>query len=160
MKALHSLLAGLALLGAAPAPAPSIPIGLVLDDTLGKTVKGWFHAQGTMFSVSKTKDGVTTSELDCCIAVFTRAKSYIVARTEPLARNATGGVIKEKVVAVRRIDTRPGELEMVCSLYSLQTAISLKNRKTNMVRSIVVDEGALGLLEWKDSEGRCGIEGD
>jgi hypothetical protein len=143
---------------AAP-PASTIKVGQVLDDSLGKTVNGWLHTLGSMFSSYETKGDVTTGKLDCCIAMLTKGRSYIVARTEPLARNATNGVIKEKVIGVQRIDLRPGEVETLCSLFSLQIVFSVRNPKTNQVRSVVVDEGKLATLEWHDTNQRCGEEG-
>lgn len=158
MKRLPILFVATALFGAAP--APGIRVGLVLDDTLGKTVNGWLHTQGSMFNVTRHKDGVSTVDLDCCIAVFSKGRSTIVARTVPLAKNATGGVIKERITDLRRIDLRPGETEMGCGLFTLNLVYSVKNPKTGNVRSIVVDEGGLGTLDWKDDQNRCGVEGD
>jgi hypothetical protein len=156
------LLIAVAMLLAVPAlaapPAPSIKVGQVLDDTLGKTVNGWEHTQGSMFTSFEFKNGVQTGKLDCCIAVFRKARSFMVALTEPVARNKTGGVIKEKVLAVLRIDLRPGEEEMSCGLFSLQIILSVKNPKTNWVRSVIVDQSALGMLEWRDTKGQCGID--
>lgn len=139
----------------APLPAPAIAVGQVLNDTLGKSVNGWLHGQGAMFSRTETKGNVTTASLDCCIAVFSRGHSYIIARTEPLARNPDGGVIREKVATVERIDLRSGEIETECSLFSLQIVFSVRNPKTNQVRSVFVDNGALALLEWHDTANRC-----
>lgn len=160
---MRNSLTALIVLLAAPAlaatPAPGITVGQVLDDTLGKPVNGWLHTQGSMFTSFETKDGVRTGKLDCCIAVFRKGRSYIVARTEPLAHNAKGGVIKEKVVAIKRLDMRPGEVETMCELFSLQLELSVHNPKTRMVRSVVVENGALGLLEWLDTSGQCGFDG-
>lgn len=139
--------------------APGIAVGQVLNNTLGKTVNGWLHNQGSMFGTSETKDSVTTIKLDCCIAVFSKGNSFIVARTEPLARNPAGGVIREKVIAVQRIDLRPGEVETQCSLFVLDLVVSVRNPKSGWVRSVVVSEGTLGLLEWRDNSGRCGEDG-
>ncbi|HEX4847515.1 MAG TPA: hypothetical protein VFV30_05190 [Novosphingobium sp.] len=143
---------------AAPAPAGTIAVGQVLNDTLGKVVNGWTHNVGAMFKRYETRDGVTTGTLDCCVAVFSRGSSYIVARTEPLARTANGGVIREKVIAVQRLDLRPGEIETTCDLFNLDIAMSVRNPKTNWVRSVVISYGEIQMLEWRDTSNRCGEE--
>lgn len=158
------------LLCAAPLAAkpakPSLPVspqgivmGQVLNDTLGKTVNGWLHFQGSTYGTSETKDYVTTTRIDCCVAVFSKGRSYIVALTQPLARNPTGGVIKEKVVALKRIDARPGEVQEECSLFTLNLGLTLRNPKTMMARSVVIDNGGFAVLEWKDTFRQCGSDG-
>ena len=158
MKALFKVLPVLALIGAAP--APGITIGTVLDDSLGKTVRGWLHASGSMYDVFERNGNVIKIKSDCCIAILTKGNSYIIAQTVPLKRLPNGGVIKEKIIDLRRIDLRPGEEGMACNLYGLQIVFSVLNPKTRMARSVVVDGKKLSLLEWKDSERRCFIEGD
>lgn len=143
---------------AAPAATGTIAVGQVLNDTLGKTVNGWTHNTGAMFMRFDTQNGVTTGTLDCCVAVFSRGKSYIVARTQPLTRSANGGVIKEKVIAVKRLDLRQGEIETTCDLFNLDLAISVRNPKTNWVRSVVISYGKIEMLEWRDTSGRCSEE--
>lgn len=159
---ISALFAAAALLTApalAAPPAPAITAGQVLDDTLGKVVNGWLHLQGSMYMTYSTSDAVTTGTLDCCIAVFSKGRSYIVARTEPVERNAQGGVIKERVMALKRLDARPGEVQEECSLYTLNLALTLRNPKTMMARSVVVDQGGLSVLEWKDAAGNCASDG-
>jgi hypothetical protein len=152
-------------LAAKPAKPPlplapqAIVVGQVLNDTLGKTVNGWLHASGSMFGTAETKGEVTTTRLDCCIAVFSKGRSYIVALTEPVARNSAGGVIKEKVVALKRIEARPGEVQEECSLFNLNLGLTLRNPKTMMARSVVIDNGGFAVLEWKDTFRNCGSDG-
>lgn len=142
-----------------PAPAATeIAVGQVLDDTLGKTVNGWTHNTGSMFTRYEARNGVTIEKLDCCVAVFNRGNSYIVARTQPLARTPTGGVIRERVIAVKRLDLRPGEIETLCDLFNLDLALSVRNPTTNWVRSVVISYGEIQMLEWRDTSGRCGEE--
>ncbi|MBN8500426.1 MAG: hypothetical protein J0M19_04670 [Sphingomonadales bacterium] len=149
-----------ALCAAGLSAAPSggtLAVGQVLDDSMGKSVNGWLHMQGSMYTTRSTKNSVTTETQACCVAVLKRGTSYIVARTEVMARNPTGGVIKERIASLRRIDARPGEDLIDCSLFSLNLALSLKNEKTRMVRSVVVDDGGLAVIEWKDTDGRCSL---
>lgn len=154
-----ALAAGSALAQNKPAPAAqTIAVGQVLQDTLGKTVNGWTHNIGSMFMRYETRDGVTTGTLDCCVAVFNRGNSYIVARTQPLARTPNGGVIRERVIAVKRIELRPGEIETLCDLFNLDLALSVRNPKTKWVRSVVISHGEIQMLEWRDTSGRCGEE--
>lgn len=160
MKHLPIALSALVLLGASPAPAPGIKPGLVLNDTLGQTVNGWLHASGAMFTVLKNRNGVWIREDDCCVATFQKGQSYIIARTLPLTRSPNGGVIKERVLETRRIDVRPGEEGVGCNAFGLQFHMSLKNPKTLAVRSVVIHDGKLGLLEWKDNGNYCEREGD
>ena len=136
MKHLPLSFAALVLLGAAPAPAPGISPGLVLNDTFGKNVNGWQHAGGAMFSVMKFKNGAWTQELDCCVATFRKGQSFIIARTLPLTRRPDGAVIKERVLETRQLDLRPGEEEMGCNAFGIQFQMSFKNRKTLAVRSV------------------------
>lgn len=160
-----SAIVAIVLLSAAPLiakPAPSAPgiaVGQVLNDTLGKTVNGWLHSSGSMFGTSTTKDEITTTRLDCCIAVFSKGRSYIVALTQPIERNGKGGVIKEKVVATKRLDARPGEVQEECSLFNLNIGLTLRNPKTMMARSVVIDNGGFAVLEWKDTFRQCGSDG-
>lgn len=162
---LITALAAAAPLAAKPAkpPLPVAPQGIVagqvLNDTLGKTVNGWLHSSGSMFGTSETKGEVTTTRLDCCIAVFSKGRSYIVALTEPVTRSANGGVIKEKVVAIKRLDARPGEVQEECSLFNLNIGLTLRNPKTMMARSVVIDNGGFAVLEWKDTFRNCGSDG-
>lgn len=158
---LFALLFSAVPLAAKPAntPQPGIEVGQILNDTLGKTVRGWNHFQGSMYYKSETKDGVTTSKLDCCIAVFSQGRSYIVALTAPVERKANGAVIKEKVIAIKRLDARPGELQEECSLYNLNLGLTLRNPKNRMARSVVVDNGGFSVLEWRDSAGSCASDG-
>lgn len=142
-----------------PVAPQGIVVGQVLNDTLGKTVNGWLHSSGSMYGTSETKGEVTTTRLDCCIAVFSKGRSYIVALTEPVARNANGGVIKEKVVALKRIDARPGEVQEECGLFGLNLGLTLRNPKTMMARSVVIDNGGFAVLEWKDTFRNCGSDG-
>ena len=145
----------------AEAPADdTIRLGQVLDDTLGTSVNGWQHSRGSMYTIRETADGVTTEKLTCCVAEFHRENSYIVAVTEPLARNPDGGVIKERVIALVRLDAGPDESYSECGLFGLNLGLSLKDEKTGMVRSVVIDQGGLQTFEWKDSEGRCGYGDD
>jgi hypothetical protein len=152
-------------LAAKPAKPPlavapqGIVVGQVLNDTLGKTVNGWLHSSGSMFGTSETKGEVTTTRLDCCIAVFSKGRSYIVALTEPVTRSANGGVIKEKVVAIKRLDARPGEVQEECGLFNLNIGLTLRNPKTMMARSVVIDNGGFAVLEWKDTFRNCGSDG-
>ena len=140
---------------AVPPPPPPIPVGQVIDDGLGKTISGWLYAQGSLYHKRETKGEVTTEAYECCIALFSRGKHYTVARTEALAKTPTGGVTRERVTQTFRLTVRPGEIEMECWLYSLNVALSLKNPATGMVRSVIVDNETIALLEWKDSDGRC-----
>jgi hypothetical protein len=140
-------------------PPQGIVVGQVLNDTMGKTVNGWLHFQGSMYGTSETKDEITTTRLDCCIAVFSKGRSYIVALTEPIERNGKGGVIKEKVVAIKRLDARPGEVQEECSLFNLNLGLTLRNPKTMMARSVVIDNGGFAVLEWKDTFRQCGSDG-
>ncbi len=140
---------------AAAPPPPPIPVGQVIDDGLGKTISGWLYAQGSLYHKRETKGEVTTEAYECCIALFSWGKHYTVARTEALARTPTGGVTRERVTQTFRLTVRPGEIEMECWLYSLNVALSLKNPATGMVRSVIVDNETIALLEWKDSDGRC-----
>ena len=162
---LAALLLGAMPLAAKPAkpPLPGALQGIaevqVLDDTLGKTVKGWLHSSGSMYGKSETKGEVTTTRLDCCVAVFSKGRSYIVALTEPVTRSPTGGVIKEKIVALKRIDARPGEVQEECSLFGLNLGLTLRNPKTMMARSVVIDNGGFAVLEWKDTFRNCASDG-
>ena len=142
-----------------PVAPQGIVVGQVLNDTLGKTVNGWLHSSGSMYGTSETKDHITTTRLDCCIAVFSKGRSYIVALTEPVTRSANGGVIKEKVVAIKRLDAQPGEVQEECSLFNLNLGLTLRNPKTMMARSVVIDNGGFAVLEWKDTFRQCGSDG-
>jgi hypothetical protein len=142
-----------------PVPPPGIAVGQVLNDTLGKTVNGWLHFSGSMYGTSETKDEVTTTRLDCCISLFSKKRSYIVALTDPIERNGKGGVIKEKIVAIKRIEALPGEVQEECSLFNLNVGLTLRNPKTMMARSVVIDNGGFAVLEWKDTFRNCASDG-
>lgn len=156
MRPIMLAIASLTLLGAAPAPSPGIPIGMVITDGLGKTFNGWLYQTGSMFTRFETRNEVTTGRLDCCVAMFSKGRSFIVARTEPLTRAENGGVIKEKVIATKRLDARPGEEQSECDLFGIDLGLSLRHTKTAWVRSVVVTgNGDLAYLEWKDTDNRC-----
>lgn len=156
------LAAGLAL-GASPAlaqkkptPAPvGITVGQVLDDTLGKTVNGWLHTSGSLYAKRETKDYVTTETMECCVAVFNRGNRFIVARTEAVTRNPTGGVIKERVLATHRLTARPGEVETDCSLIGQSAFLTLQDPKTGWLRSVVLSGDAFITVTWKDPGSFC-----
>lgn len=154
MKRLLLALATLPLLGAAP--APGISIGLEITEGLGKTINGWLYQNGSMFTRFDTRNQITTGRLDCCVAMFVKGRSFIVARTQPLTRAANGGVIKEKVIATKRLEARPGEEQSECDLLGIDMGLSLRNAKTAWVRSVVITRsGDLDYLEWKDTGNRC-----
>lgn len=163
MRTELTLLTAALMLAAAPAQAQQrkgpaaqdIAVGQVLDDTLGKTVNGWQHTSGSLYEKRETKDYVTTETMECCVAVFNRGNRYIVARTEAVTRNPTGGVIKERVLSIDRLSARPGEVEVDCSLIGQRAFLTLHDPKTGWLRSVVLNGDAFVTVTWKDPGGFC-----
>lgn len=162
MRTRLALFGGLALAAAPlqaqqkPAPpAGDIAVGQVLDDTLGKTVKGWMHTSGNLYHKRETKDFVTTETLECCVSVFTRGNRYIIARTEAVTRNPDGGVIKERVLSTYRLTARHGEVEILCSLIGQTAFVTLHDPKTGWLRSVVMNGDEFVTVTWKDPGGYC-----
>ncbi|HOB14598.1 MAG TPA: hypothetical protein PK680_03065 [Novosphingobium sp.] len=148
-------------LSAKPAVKPSADTGIhegqILDDVSGKTVNGWQSKGGAMYPVKPGEGQAPGDAYACCVALFQKGNTFAVARTEPLERNPDGGVIKERVITVMKITALPGEEETMCEGLPTYHALSLKNEKTGMVRSVTVDPaGEMKLETWKDAKGQCG----
>lgn len=137
-----------------------IYIGQILVDANGKVINGWQSKGGAMYQTRPGAGLAPGDAYECCIHLFQKGSKYIVARTVAVERASDGGVIKERVAAMARITAQRGEEETTCEGTGSYLALSLKNERSGMVRSIVVSpKGELSELLWKDSKGLCGYDG-
>lgn len=153
--------AGLAVWTPAVMAAPQAPVavGQVITSASDEPVAGWRRFSGAMFAARATASGVTTETLACCVVVLMKGGDYVVARTEAVERNARGGVVSERVLGAYSLTRSAAETPVECGLFWISPAFSLKDKTTQMVRSVVVTDKGFETLTWKDPDRRCDYDG-
>lgn len=145
-------------LQAQPATAPSaggIAVGQVLDNLLTKTVNGWLQFGIMSYPKRVTRGYVTSETMECCVVLYQRGNSYIVARAAPVLRSPQGEVKRFRIEALHRLTARPDEEQVECRLPGNWTFLTLKDPKTGWLRSVVMDRDAFVSVTWQDPGSYC-----
>lgn len=143
---------------AAQASSTEIVVGQVLGNEVGQTINGWSHLAGGMFTKRITVNFVTTETSGCCSAIFEKADQILILRTEPLARNATGGVLAERVTERLVVKKKSGEISVGdCNVLWILPSWTLLNQRTGAARSFFVTNDGIRQLSWVDDQGNCDL---
>ena len=154
--AFASAAAALVLGGAAQAqPVRAPAAGDVVDTGTGQSVGGWRSLGGGLYPRRVDRNQVTTETLGCCFQVFQRGRTFLVARTVAVTRDAQGGVVSARIAAVTTLTAGPDEEHTSCSLLWITPELSLRDRRTGMVRSVVIQDGRFVTLAWRDPGSFC-----
>ena len=161
MRALgRTIFIGIVLLALAPPGAGAQPRGSLAKGQLirgqqDETIGGWLWSAGGLYATRTTRDHVTTEAQACCFALLTRGDQITVARTVAVETNARGGVTLQRVLDTMTIRRAAAEDVVDCGPLWIVPALSLKDRRTKLVRSVVVADAGFSLLTWKDGAGTC-----
>jgi len=95
------------------------------------------------------------SGYECCYTLFTREGGYALAITVPVAKNAMGGVIAEKITAIKFLKLSASEEQVECDPLWLKAIFSSREEGTNLIHSWLFDGTDFQRLTWVDDDGRC-----
>lgn len=158
MKAFISAVAFLglsAVIHARPNEA-ELKVGQVIGSENGQIINGWEHVGGGMIPRRVTADYVTKETLDCCFVIFQKQQSTLIARTTPVAKNPTGGILAERIEEIVKLDAKPGEIGVGdCSILWISPAWTLVNEQTKLARSAIVTTDGIRMLSWVDDDSTC-----
>lgn len=132
-----------------------IAVGQVIGNEVNQVINGWTSLGGGHYARRTTANFVTTEVSVCCYSIFEKGDEYLLARSEPIARNPRGGVLAERIEAIYRIKRKPTEEITMCNILWLDLALSLYDNRSGMVRSIVVTEEGFEPVTWKGSGEAC-----
>jgi hypothetical protein len=79
----------------------------------------------------------------------------LVLRTEPVARDARGKPLTERIVRSKWITRRQSESITDCQLLYLSPQLSLFDNNTEAIRSVVMDNGEFVIVSWRDPGSYC-----
>jgi len=141
---------------ARPAPDSALAVGTVIPAAHDSVVGGWRQLYRTHWSRRVLQANSVAETQECCIAVFEKGMALMVLRTEPVTRNARGEPLTERVVRSKWITRRRDETITDCQILYLSPALSLYDEKTEMIRSVAIDDGEFALITWRDpGSGSC-----
>jgi hypothetical protein len=135
-----------------------LEVGQVIGNESGQVINGWTDLGGGFFSPPPhraTSDMKSPSGYECCYTLFTRDDDYALAITVPVAKNVTGGVIAEKITAIKFLKLSDSEEQVWCDPLWLKAVFSSRKTGTNLVRSWLFDGTDFQGLTWMDDDGRC-----
>lgn len=137
---------------AALADPTTIDVGMVLGSNHGQVVNGWIDNGGGLYQPLGSTDH------KCCYSLFEKDGQYLTVVSEAVARNPSGGIIAERVIATKIDRPNDGEEERsVCGPLSLDPLRSFYTPETKGVRSIFYDGSGFQELRWTDTDGRCDL---
>ena len=158
MKVLISAVAVLGLPAALQAQPneTELNVGQVIDSGNGQIINGWEHVDSGMIPRRVTADYVTKETLDCCFVVFQKRQTTLVARTTPLTKNATGGILTERIEETVKLNAKPGEIGAGdCSILWISPAWTVIDQRTKRARSAIVTTDGIKILTWVDDGSNC-----
>jgi hypothetical protein len=133
--------------------------GMIVGSNSDQTINGWQDRGGGLYAKRTFERGVAVERDTCCYSVFEKDGTYTVAITEAVGRDATGGVLAERIVATKEIRPPVGFDETECSLLWINPALSFHNRATNMAISYVIVDNDVHEIRYIDLDHNC-YEGD
>jgi hypothetical protein len=133
--------------------------GLIIGSNNGQTINGWEDRGGGLYPQRSYERGAAVERNECCYSIFKKGDAYTVAISVAVGRNATGGVLAERVVATREIQTPVGYEETDCSLLWIDPALSFYNPKNDMAISYVIVDNEVHEIRYVDLDNNC-YQGD
>ncbi|WP_073973850.1 hypothetical protein [Erythrobacter donghaensis] len=133
--------------------------GMIIGSNSDQTINGWQGRGGGLYAKRTFERDVAVERNTCCYSVFEKDGTYTVAISVAVGRNATGGVLAEKIVATREIQTPVGYEETDCSLLWIDPALSFYNPKNDMAISYVIVDDEVREIRYVDLDDNC-YEGD
>jgi hypothetical protein len=97
-------------------------------------------------------------------AVFEKDGEYLVALTQPVARNASGGILVEKITHKLRLRAAPGEVAVDghdCTFVGVAPAIGFFSEATGIARGFFIFKDEVRAKRWfPDDVEECRYSGD
>jgi hypothetical protein len=161
MKKWTVSLAALLLIAAAPVPKPvqapdnALAVGTVIPTAHETVVGGWRQLYRGTYAKRIRQDRSVTESEECCFAVYEKGVGLLVLRTEPVARDARGEPLTERIVRSKWITRRQSESITDCQLLYLSPQLSLFDNNTEAIRSVVMDNGEFVIVSWRDPGSYC-----
>ncbi len=135
-----------------------LEVGQVIGNETGQVINGWTDLGGGYFSPPPYRaisDMRSPSGYECCYTLFTREDAYALAITVPVAKNVMGGVIAERITALKFLKLSPSEEQVECDPLWLQAIFSSRKVGTDRIQSWLFDGTDFQSLTWIDEDGRC-----
>lgn len=137
------------------APDNALVEGQIIDSADNVTIGGWRKLWKADYAVRTHAGRVTTEAEQCCVSVFGKGNALLVIKSEAASRDAKGDPLTERIQRKLWVTKRPGEVIADCQIFWINTQLSLVDDKTDAVRSVVVEDGELVLLNWRGSGSHC-----
>jgi hypothetical protein len=129
--------------------------GMIIGSNRGQTINGWEDRGGGLYAKRSFEQGVAVERYECCYSIFVKNGTYTLAITEAVGRNATGGVLAERIVTTREVRPPAGFDETECSLLWISPALSFHNPATNMAISYVIVDDEVHEIRYVDLDNNC-----
>lgn len=129
--------------------------GMIVGSNGDQTINGWQDRGGGLYAKRTFERDVAVERYTCCYSVFEKKGTYTVAISVAVGTNATGGVLAEKIVATREIQTPVGYGETDCSLLWIDPALSFYNPKNDMAISYVIVDDEVREIRYVDLDDNC-----
>lgn len=137
-------------------PVSDLRVGQVIATRPGETIDGWTHVGSGIFWHRKTADLVTTETMTCCTAVLERGRTVLIARTTPISRSKSGGVLAARIDEILKVQKQAGEESVGdCPILWITPAWTLLNERTRAARSFVVTTEGIAQISWVDDRRNC-----
>jgi hypothetical protein len=142
---------------AAPASPPdrALPEGQIISSAPDLVIGGWRRLYQSDYAKRTPSAEATAETRQCCFSVFGKGKALLVVTSEPVSRDAKGMPQTERIQHKLWVTQRAGEVMADCTIFWLETALSLVDEKTDAVRSVVIDGGIPAMLNWRGSGDHC-----
>jgi hypothetical protein len=139
---------------AQPAPDRALAVGTVIDSN-AETISGWRKLYGFDYTKRNQLEGKVEETEECCYAVFEKGMALLVVRTEAASRGTGSKPLTERIVRSKWITRRPDETVTDCQILWIAPQLSLFDNKTEAIRSVVIENGELVLISWRDPGTYC-----
>ncbi len=148
---------GLAASPPAPAPDSALAEGQVIPAGDNASVGGWGRVYGSRYIEHSYIEGAGRETEKCCFSIFTRGNALMVLRTEAVTRDANGNPLTERILRNLWVTRRADEQITDCTILWIVPQLSLYDAKTEMIRSVVIQNGEFTLIEWRDPGSACSL---
>lgn len=136
-----------------------IEAGMIIGSNHGQTINGWEDRGGGLYPKRTFERGVAVERNECCDTIFKKGDTYTVAISEAVGRNATGGVLAERIVTTKEVQPAAGFEETDCSLLWISPALSFYNPQNDMAISYVIVDDEVHEIRYIDLDNNC-YQGD
>jgi hypothetical protein len=137
------------------APDSALAVGTVISSREGTVIGGWHRIYGATYVKRTHFTGVTSETSECCFAVFEKGQALLVLKTETAGLDAGGKPVTERIIGSKWITRKPSEIITDCQILWISPQLSLYDNKTEVIRSVVIENGEFVIFSWRDSGSSC-----